>query len=175
MDNATISSYKQEFFTYALTYKDLATVPFSETPVVGQKIIGVKLKTVQYFGRFDVDGSFKVREDLIELLEENGYKSEDSLLIDIGYGYDENCTCDDIDCHNMYSSFTCRDTAAGSYVKGLIQDTITSTISNELASARIDEWFLIPLLTTKHINAKTVFIVIPELANESYYSSIITI
>lgn len=174
MDNATISSYKQEFFTYALTHKDLVKVPFSETPITGQQIIGIKLKTVEYFGRIDTDGSFIVRGDLIELLEENGYKSEDSLLIDIGYGYDENCAGDDTDYHGMYSSFTCKETDASRYLKSLVQPAINTSSQESLADT-IDEWLLIPLLTTKHINAKKVFIVIPELANESYYSSIITI
>ena len=174
MDNATISSYKQEFFTYALTYKELAQVPFSETPITDQKIIGIKLKTIEYFGRIDTDGTFKVRDDLVELLTENGYNLEDSLLIDIGYGYDENCTCDDIDCHTMYSSFTCKETDASGYLKSLVQPAINTSSQESLADT-IDEWLLIPLLTTKHINAKKVFIVIPELANESYYSNIITI
>jgi hypothetical protein len=100
MDTATLSAYKQEFFEYALTYKELAGIPFAQSPVAGQKIVGVKLETVEYLGRLDEENNFKVRDDLIEILTENGY-SANSVVIDISLGYDEDCTCDIPDCHNM--------------------------------------------------------------------------
>jgi hypothetical protein len=174
MDNATISAYKQEFFTYALAYNELVNVPFCETPVAGQKIFGIKLETTESLGRIDANGHYQVREDLIELLAENGYKS-DSLVIDIGFGYDEACTCDKTDCHNMYSSFSCRESDASKYLRDLVKTIIDNGASQQLLAATVDEWLLVPLLTTKHIDAKTVFIVIPTAADESHYSSIITI
>lgn len=174
MDTATLSAYKQEFFEYALTYKELVGIPFAQSPVAGQKIVGVKLETVEYLGRLDEENKFKVRDDLIELLTEHGYSS-DSVVIDISLGYDESCTCDMPDCHNVYSSFSCKSTAAGLYLRDTVSEIIRAGAFDAPLGAVIDEWLLVPLLTTKHINATTVFVVIPALADESHYSSIITI
>jgi len=179
MNDATLTAYKQEFFQFALLHEDLSYVPLVAQPVTNQKVFAFKIVSLDgdYVGSLK-NNKLLVRDEVVAVLSQYGYTPTDSVVIAPTLGlntaatYPSNST-------NMYTSFCNTGTDAGiwlrDHVTSLVRQASNSEILNNSLNMVIQDWLYVPLLTTVNIDAKKVFINISQSADESLFTTTITI